>query len=192
MVTLSTVLGVSMSRSRLASPLNRRWYFSATRRASADVERSGTAGPDAIMSSGSPMMSERTTEKTRAGEQRRANRPPLTAESRLRMVLISTISAPQPSSWPVISCNSAPGISGLSNSALPPPERRKRTVSPSPARPASRSASSAARKEFSSGVGWPASSIRRFPMGGPRWPYLVMTTPSASPGTISAAAAAIR
>ena len=47
----------------------------------------------------------------------------------LRMVFISTMSAPQASSWRVMSCNSSPETSGCSNSALPPPESRKRTVS---------------------------------------------------------------
>ena len=40
-----------------------------------------------------------------------------------------TISAPPASRRFVISCSSAPGISGFSNKALPPPERRNRTVS---------------------------------------------------------------
>ena len=40
---------------------------------------------------------------TCAGAQARANLPPLTAERRLRMVLISTMSAPQASSCALIS-----------------------------------------------------------------------------------------
>ena len=70
-------------------------YVAAIRRASAAVAESGQAGPEAIISSGSPSTSERTTVCTCAGAQASAKRPPLTAERRLRIVLISTISAPQ-------------------------------------------------------------------------------------------------
>ena len=125
--------------------------------ASAQVEESGQAGPEAIMSSGSPGMSLSTMLNTCAGAQASAKRPPLTSDSRLRMVFISTMSAPQPSSWAVMSCSSAPGIRGCSNRALPPPESRKSTVSPSPALLASASARAVAAKLFSSGTGWPAS-----------------------------------
>ena len=46
--------------------LRRRPYFDATRRASAAVAESGQAGPEAIMSSGSPSTSLRTMEKIRS------------------------------------------------------------------------------------------------------------------------------
>ena len=62
------------------------------------VVGSGQAGPEAIISKGSPRMSERTMLKTWAGAQCMAKRPPFTAESRLRMVFISTMSAPEASS----------------------------------------------------------------------------------------------
>lgn len=75
-------------------------------------------------------MSESTTEYTCAGMQISAKRPPLTAESRLRMVLISRMSAPQESSWSVMFSSSQRGTSGLSNSDDPPPETRNSTVSP--------------------------------------------------------------
>ena len=81
------------------------------------------------MSSGSPRMSDRTTEYTRAGAACWANLPPFTADSRLRRVLISTMSAPQASSCRVMSSISSGGIRGFSNSAEPPPDSRNRTVS---------------------------------------------------------------
>ena len=93
------------------------------------------------------------------------------------MVLISTISAPQASSWPVMSCSSSPGISGFSNSAEPPPDSRNSTVSFS-VRPCTKSRASAVpRKEFSSGTGWPASMHTQFGMSPFTWSYLVTTTP---------------
>ena len=135
------------------------------------------------MSGGSPSTSLRTTEYTRAGAQRRANRPPFTAESRLRTVFISTMSAPEASSRPVMSCSSPALTRGSSNRALPPPDSRNRTVSSSPRSDTSASASRVARKEFSSGTGWPASRQRTPGMGPATWPYLVMTMPlsTASP-----------
>ena len=121
------------------------------------VEVSGTAGPLAIISSGSPRMSLRTMLNTCAGAQACANRPPLTPDRRLRMVFISTMSAPLASSWDVMSCSSSAGMSGFSNSALPPPESRNSTVS-SGCRPCtSSSAFWVAAKLLASGTGWPAS-----------------------------------
>ena len=188
--TLSSRLGVSCPSSARALEESRSRYFSATASASAQVAESGQAGPEAIISSGSPRMSDNTTWNTRAGAQACAKRPPLTAERRLRIVLISMMSAPQASSWRVISCNSSPGISGCSNNALPPPESRNSTVSPAPA-PATRSnAARVAAKPFSSGIGWPASR-QATPGSSPcAWPYLVMTTPpSTRPRQPSAACA---
>ena len=109
------------------------------------------------MSGRLPSTSLRITANTLAGAHSRAKRPPLTAESRLRMVLISTISAPLASSSFVISCSSSPEISGLSNSALPPPESRKITLSSARRFFTSSIARAVARNEFSSGTGWPAS-----------------------------------
>ena len=74
------------------------------------------------MSSGSPTMSDSTMANTRAGAQSCANRPPLTALTRLRSVFISTISAPQRRSWPVRSASASGPQSGFSNSAEPPPD----------------------------------------------------------------------
>ena len=132
------------------------------------------------MSRGSPMMSDRTMENTLAGAQCLAKRPPLTAESRLRMVFISTMSAPLANSCRVMSWSSEGGTRGASNRAEPPPESRKSTVSAS-VRPLVRArASSVAEKVSSSGTGWPASRMRREVMGPWAWPCLVMTIPLSS------------
>lgn len=109
------------------------------------------------MSSGSPMISESTMAKTLAGLASSANLPPFTPDRRLRMVFISTISAPLASSWDVMSCNSAPGISGFSNRALPPPESKNSTASCAVSPCTSASAFSVAAKPASSGTGWAAS-----------------------------------
>ncbi len=87
--------GVSCRSRAAAAGESASRYFSAMAAACAQVELSGQAGPLAIISSGSPRMSLSTTLYTAAGAQASANRPPLTADSRLRIVLISTISAPQ-------------------------------------------------------------------------------------------------
>ena len=92
--TFESVFGVSCARSAHARSDRRRPYLFAISSACAQLELSGYAGPEAIMSSGSPRISLSTTAKTCAGAQCRAKRPPLTAESRLRIVLISTMSAP--------------------------------------------------------------------------------------------------
>ena len=55
--TLSSALGVSCCRQARAAPDRRRPYVSAMAWAWAQVERSGTAGPEAIISRGSPKMS---------------------------------------------------------------------------------------------------------------------------------------
>lgn len=142
------------------------------------------------MSSGSPTISDRTMENTRAGAHSWANRPPLTALTRLRRVLISTISAPQRSSWPVKSASSSGVQSGFSNSAEPPPEISSSTQSFAPSGPTRRMASSVAANEFRSGTGCPASRMRRPGISPRAWPYLVMTMPSATASPRYAAAAA--
>ena len=124
--TFESVFGVSCARSERAESDSRRSYFSAIRIASSHVEPSGYAGPEAIISRGSPMMSESTTEKTLAGLASSANLPPFTPDSRLRMVFISTMSAPQARSCFVTSAISSSGISGHSKSAEPPPETRNK------------------------------------------------------------------
>ena len=189
-VTLVRALGVSCRSSSCAAVDRRRWYFSAMAIACPRVEVSGTAGPLAIISSGSPRMSLRTMLNTCAGAQACANRPPLTPDRRLRMVFISTMSAPLASSWDVMSCSSSAGMSGFSNSALPPPESRNNTVS-SGCRPCtSSSAFWVAAKLLASGTGWPASQQVTpgiFPF---TWSYLVTTTPlSTCPSTATAACA---
>ena len=130
------------------------------------------------MSSGSPMMSERTTENTFAGAQYCAKRPPLTAERCLRSVFISTMFAPQASSCFVMSSSSAAGMSGFSKSAEPPPESRKSTVSSAVRFSTSFIAASAEAKEFSSGTGWPASMMRVCGSSPFECPYFVTTSPS--------------
>ena len=157
-------------------------------RACAQVEVSGTAGPLAIISSGSPRISLSTMLNTCAGAQLCANRPPLTPDRRLRMVFISTISAPLASSWLVICCSSAPGISGFSNSALPPPDSRNSTVSSAVKPCTSSSAFRVAAKPFSSGTGCPASQQSTPGIVPFTWPYLVTTTPpSTRPRNFTAA-----
>ena len=99
--------------------------------ASSHVEKSGYAGPLAIISSGSPTISLSTMLNTLAGAQAKANLPPFTLLRRFRIVFISTISAPLASNCFVISCSSSPEINGNSNRALPPPESKKITVSSS-------------------------------------------------------------
>ncbi len=112
---------------------------------------------EAIISSGSPRISLSTILYTFAGSQSFANFPPFTADKRLRIVFISTISAPQARSCFVISASSSPDTSGFSQSADPPPESKNNTVS-SACNPDTRSsAACVARKEFSSGTGCPAS-----------------------------------
>ena len=145
------------------------------------------------MSGGSPSTSERISASIRAGAQCAAKRPPFTAERRLRIVLISTISAPQARSCLVISRSSPSGISGFSNSALPPPESRKSTVSSPRRSSVSARAAAAARTLFSSGTGCPASMKRSGGSVSPRWPYLLMTRPSSTgASSVRSAAAAIR
>ncbi len=109
------------------------------------------------MSSGSPMMSDSTTENTLAGAHSAANRPPFTAEKRLRTVFISTMSAPLAKSCRVMSCNSSAGMRSCSKRALPPPDSRSSTVSVGSRSRVSSSTTAVARKLSSSGTGWPAS-----------------------------------
>ena len=155
--TLSSALGVSTSRQAQAVSLSFRAYFSAMARACSAVEGSAAAGPEAIMSSGSPRMSDSTTASTLAGAQWRANRPPFTLDSCLRMVLISTMSAPLAKSCRVMSCNSSAGMRSCSKRALPPPDSRSSTVSVGSRSRVSSSTTAVARKLSSSGTGWPAS-----------------------------------
>lgn len=93
--------------------------------ACAHVEVSAAVGSNAIISRKSPKISERTTASTCAGTHHAAKRSPLTAESRLQMLLIPIMSAPQAKSCFVISCNSSSGTRGCSNNALPLPESKK-------------------------------------------------------------------
>ena len=125
-------------------------------------------------------MSDRTTVNTLAGAQCSAKRPPFTAESRLRMVFISTMSAPDAKRRRVISCSSSGGISGASKRAEPPPDRRNKTVSFSVRFSVSASASAVAEKVSSSGTGCPASRTSSVPAGPPDWPCLVMMIPPVS------------
>ena len=65
--------------------------------ASSHVVVSAHAGPEAIISSGSPSISDNTIDNTCAGSHNFANRPPFTSDKRFLIVLISTISAPHAS-----------------------------------------------------------------------------------------------
>ena len=155
--TLESSFGVSVLSSLHAFSDRRRWYFSTMRFAWSQVDESGYAGPEAIISSGSPMMSDSTIAYTLAGAQANANFPPFTAESRLRTVFISTISAPLAKSAFVRAANSSAGISGFSNKADPPPESKNSTVSSSERPDTSSRARSVPRNDCSSGTGCPAS-----------------------------------
>ena len=77
------------------------------------------------MSRGSPKISLSTTLNTRAGAQASANRPPLTADSRLRMVLISTISAPAGQKLPGDILQLAGGQKGLFQQGAAPARKQK-------------------------------------------------------------------
>ncbi len=66
----------------------------STASASAYVEVSGTVGPDAMLSRGSPITSERTHDTTCAGYAAAASWPPLHADMCLRTVLSSWMVAP--------------------------------------------------------------------------------------------------
>ena len=97
-VTLSNFFGVSAESFSIMDGARRKLYFFTMAAASWQVLASGWAGPEAMLSSRSPSTSESTTARTGAGVQARAKRPPFTEETRLRSVLISTMSAPQASS----------------------------------------------------------------------------------------------
>lgn len=117
-------------------------------------------------------------EYTWAGAHSWAKRPPFTAESRFRMVFISTMSAPQASSSLVRAISSSAGISGHSNRAEPPPDTRKTTVS-SGFRSRTRSmAAWVPRKEPSSGTGCPPSIMVQRGISPWLWSCLVTTTPA--------------
>ena len=102
-------------------------------------------------------MSDRTMENTWAGAHSWANLPPFTADSRLRTVFISTISAPQASMAWVRWESSSAGMRGHSNRAEPPPDTRNTTVSSAVRSSTSSMAARVPRKEFSSGTGCPPS-----------------------------------
>ena len=110
---------------------------------------------------------------------RHSKTPAFTADNRLRMVLISTISAPHPSSCCVISCNSSKGIKGFSSRALP--RRTEETPPyPAPSTPCTRSSAACVpRQEPSSGDR--VSALKAADMGNRSFicPYFVTTTPSA-------------
>ena len=144
------------------------------------------------MSTGSPTISDSIIAATSAGAHIFANLPPFTEESLLRTVFISTISAEHAISWADISLSSSKGTSGFSNSALPPPETRKSTVSPAPAFFASSIACSVAATEFSSGMGCPASYTLTRSKPPCAWPYLVITIPSSILSSSHAALAIVQ
>jgi len=100
---------------------------------------SGTVGPLAIVSSGSPITSLTARGRTVvAGAAARANCPPFTAEQCFRTALISSIDAPDVSSADVSARRSPTemGSAGAASSALPPPVMTARTRSSGPARSA--------------------------------------------------------
>src|SRR4030042_1760737 len=100
------------------------WYFFKTFQASWKVEESGTKGPDPMVSSWSPMTSERIRLITVAGKASLASWPPLVRERCFRTVLISWIGVPALSrSW-VTFCFSIKEIDfgGRGNKAEQPPE----------------------------------------------------------------------
>lgn len=128
-VTLFSIFGVSCVRQAFASFDRESRYFRAMAIACSPVELSGTAGPLAIISRGSPKISLSTILNIFAGAQARAKRPPLTAESLLRIVFISTISAPPASRLFVISCSSGAGDQRFfEQSASPSGEKEQNRV----------------------------------------------------------------
>ena len=176
-VTLSSFFGVSTSISFSASGESFRLYLFTIFFASSHVVESGHAGPEAIISRGSPSMSESTIEYTCAGSHIFANLPPFTIDKRFLIVFISTMSAPQERSWLVMSESSSPEICGFSNNALPPPERRKRTVSLLFKSETISRTFCVALKELSSGTGCPASKHVTFSISPLTCPYFVITIP---------------
>ena len=132
------------------------------------------------MSSGSPNISLSTILYTLAGAHIFANRPPFTAESLLRMMFISVMSAPQARSCAVISESSSSEVGGFLKRAEPPPDNRKITVS-SLFKPLTKSrAAWVPLKEFPSGTGCPASKHRTFGISPFTCPYFVTHIPACS------------
>ena len=139
----------------------------------------------------SPRISLRAMQYTCAGAQSFANLPPFTAERCLRMVLISTISAPHFKSWSVMSRKSARVSSpaGHSKSAEPPPETRKNTVSFSVKPETAPMIFCVPRIVFSSGRGCPASRMVKPGISPFAWSYFVRTMPASILWGIFSAAA---
>lgn len=180
------------------------------------VDVSGTVGPEAMTSNGSPMTSDRTRVTMDAGAARRASCPPFTAEMCLRTAFSSSMEAPQARSDLLVARRSSsvnPMDGQHSSAEAPPLTTNTTTVCWSTSCSAlstrgclGRPPSTANQRTYlrmalvpdtlaSSGTGCAASrnSTRLHPHGntGGRWSYLVTTQPRAmwSPSTAIAASA---
>ena len=127
----ASILSITEAGSRPASS-----YRPTISRHSPKVELSGTVGPEAITSRGSPTTSDRIRVTTVAGQQALASCPPLTLDRCFLTVLISSMDAPQASSSDVVACFSSRVMpsAGATSRADPPPEITQKTRSLSPAR----------------------------------------------------------
>jgi hypothetical protein len=98
--------------------------FSITLQASLKVLSSGTVGPDAIISKGSPITSDSISVINVEGNEACARCPPFIIDKCFLTALISSIVAPQASSSFEVVCISCKAISfcGCTSKAEPPPE----------------------------------------------------------------------
>ena len=118
---------------------------SSTSSAACGVEESGTVGPEAMTSSGSPSTSEMISVTSRPARHARSNPPPLMRLSCLRTVLSCSMLAPAALRWRVTASLSASVMpsTGAGIRAEPPPEIRHRQRSSGPSDSTSRRISSA-------------------------------------------------
>ena len=108
-------------------PARRASNSSSTAKASAGVERSGTVGPEAMISSGSPNTSEMIRTINCPARHSRANPPPLMRLRCLRTVFNCWMLAPAPLKCRVTASLSSKRIvsTGAGSKADPPPEIRQ-------------------------------------------------------------------
>lgn len=126
-VMLESVFGVSIARLFSISGVISTPYLRTIFKAFSLVDASGYAGPEAMASSGSPMISLRMTFITFAGMAARANLPPFTLEMCLRIAFISVMLAPLESNFFVsfIKSSSVTPSGKASNSAGSAPGNQK-------------------------------------------------------------------
>ncbi len=145
----------------IVSGISSSLYFNMMFHASLKALLSGTKGPDAITSILSPTTSESMRLMVVAGKADRAICPPFVCERCFLMQLMSSMPAPQSSSFCVISCFSSRDIlpAGWGSSAEPPPEISEKTISCSPASSSIFLILFAPETPFLSGNGCPASIV---------------------------------